>query len=393
MFLTKDEERVLDGDFGEAAATAMRLLVSIGEVFEAEKLIPVSSCHVSGVSYKNLGEAGLKLIEDLVEKEAVARVRSTLNPCGMDLRRWREMGVSENFAQRQSALIDLFRKMGIVDTLTCTPYLIGYAPKRGEHIAWGESSAVVFSNSVFGAKTNREAGITALASAIVGKTPLYGAHLEENRTPTHLVRVEGLERKPLHFSCLGYLVGKLAPDARPLFDGIRSGDTSCLKALSAGLATSGGIYIFHSRKWYLGDTKGLERIEITPRELKEVLEEFSSVEEPDAVLMGCPHLSLEELQQVANVLKGRKVAKKLWLFTSRAVLEEAERKGVAQLIAKSGAKIFCDTCMVVSPVEEMGIRSVLTNSCKAAHYLRSLAKVEVSLADAFRCVEVSLGEW
>ena len=109
MFLTKDEERVLDGDFGEAAATAMRLLVSIGEVFEAEKLIPVSSCHVSGVSYKNLGEAGLKLIEDLVEKEAVARVRSTLNPCGMDLRRWREMGVSENFAQRQSALIDLFR--------------------------------------------------------------------------------------------------------------------------------------------------------------------------------------------------------------------------------------------------------------------------------------------
>lgn len=371
----------------------MRLLVSIGEVFEAEKLIPVSNCHVSGVSYKNLGEAGLKLIEDLVEKGAVARVRSTLNPCGMDLKRWREMGVSEKFAQKQSALVDLFRRMGVVDTLTCTPYLIGYAPKRGQHIAWGESSAVVFSNSVLGAKTNREAGITALASAIVGRTPLYGAHLEENRTPTHLIKVERLERKSLHFSCLGYLVGKLAPDARPLFDGIGGGDVSCLKALSAGLATSGGIYIFHSREWFSGSVKGLERIEVTSRELKEVLEEFSGVEEPDAVLMGCPHLSLEELQQVANALKGRRVVRKLWLFTSRAVLDEAEKRGVAQLIAKSGAKIFCDTCMVVSPVEEMGIRSVLTNSCKAAHYLRSLAKVEVSLADTLRCVEVSLGEW
>jgi len=174
---------MLDGEEGPAAAKSMELLVALGEVLGAERLVPVESVHISGVSYKNLGDAGLDFLEDQADLGARARVRATLNPAGMDLDRWRGMGVPEAFADGQLRVVHAFERMGVESTCTCTPYLVGHVPRPGSQIAWAESSAVAYSNSVLGARTNRESGPTTLASAVTGRAALYGCRLEENRLP------------------------------------------------------------------------------------------------------------------------------------------------------------------------------------------------------------------
>ncbi|TDA32695.1 MAG: hypothetical protein DSO02_05075, partial [Hadesarchaea archaeon] len=155
MHLTKEQERMLDGEEGEIVERMFRLLVRMGDLYQADRMIPVSSCQVSGVSYKSLGEPGLEFLEDLAAKGARVRVRTTLNPAGLDLEEWRAMGFPEDFAEKQLRILKAFERLGAEPTVTCTPYLAGLVPSRGEHLAWSESSAVAFSNSVLGARTNR----------------------------------------------------------------------------------------------------------------------------------------------------------------------------------------------------------------------------------------------
>jgi predicted aconitase len=182
MQLTKQEQKMLDGEEGYAVRKSMEILVALGEIYGAKNLIKVGSVQVAGVSYHNLGDAGLEFLNELAVDGKV-RVLTTLNPAGMDLENWKQLGISPEFAEKQNLVIDAFKRMGILISCTCTPYLIGNLPLYGEHIAWSESSAVTFANSVLGAKTNREGGPSALAAAFVGKTPCYGLHLDEN-SPT-----------------------------------------------------------------------------------------------------------------------------------------------------------------------------------------------------------------
>ena len=182
MELTKQEQAMLDGKEGYAVRKSMEILVALGEIFGAKSLIDVGSVQVAGVSYHNLGDAGLEFLDSLAADGRV-KVLTTLNPAGMDLENWKQLGISPEFAEKQNLVIDAFQRMGILISCTCTPYLIGNLPLYGEHIAWSESSAVTFANSVLGARTNREGGPSALAAAFVGKTPCYGLHLDENRVP------------------------------------------------------------------------------------------------------------------------------------------------------------------------------------------------------------------
>ena len=185
MYLTKNEEKMLDGEEGYAVKKSMEILVALGNIYGADRLVEIGSVQVAGVSYHNLGDAGLEFLNELAEDGKV-KVLTTLNPAGMDLEDWRNLGIDPEFARKQNLVIEAFSKMGIVISCTCTPYLIGNLPRYGEHIAWSESSAVTFANSVIGAKTNREGGPSALAAAFVGKTPCYGLHLDQNRVPdTH----------------------------------------------------------------------------------------------------------------------------------------------------------------------------------------------------------------
>ncbi|MDH5703102.1 MAG: aconitase X catalytic domain-containing protein, partial [Aigarchaeota archaeon] len=180
MLLTQLEKEMLEGTHGKAAKKSMEILVTLGEIYGAERMVEVNSVQVAGVSYANLGEPGLEFLAEMAE-DGKARVLTTINPAGMDLENWTQLGIDPDFAKNQGRVIKAFQTMGIVTTCTCTPYLVGNLPLFNEHIAWSESSAVCFANSIIGAKTNREGGPSALAAALTGRTPMYGLHLDENR--------------------------------------------------------------------------------------------------------------------------------------------------------------------------------------------------------------------
>jgi hypothetical protein len=184
----------------------MELLVALGDLDNAERLVPISSAQISGASYKTIGDAGLEFLEEFA-KDVKTCVRSTLNPIGMDREKWREMGIPERFAAPQERILGAYGRMGIDLTCTCTPYFIGNRPSIGDDISWAESSAVVFANSVLGAHTNKEGGPSALAAAIIGKTPYSGLHLTENRMPKVAVKVE-IRPTSDDFTLLGHAIGK-----------------------------------------------------------------------------------------------------------------------------------------------------------------------------------------
>ena len=222
MYLTKEEEKILDGEYGEVLRRCMNLLVSLGDIYGAEKLIPIKSAQISGVSYKTIKDIGLEFLEDFAKENVKVKVYATLNPAGMDLDAWRCLGIDEEFAKKQLRIIEAFKKMEVEIGCTCTPYLTGNLPKFGEHISWAESSAVSFANSVLGAKTNREGGPSALAAAIIGKTPYYGYHLDENRQATHIIELDSqlisnFRYGESFYGALGYLVGKIVKNGTPYF--------------------------------------------------------------------------------------------------------------------------------------------------------------------------------
>jgi predicted aconitase len=378
LHLTVDEEKILAGDEGPAVARLLELLVTLGEVFGAERLVPVVSAHISGVSYKNLGEAGLEWLEEQADLGARARIRATLNPAGMDMGRWREMGVPEEFAAGQERVIDAFRRMGVEPTCTCTPYLVGHVPEFGSQIAWAESSAVCFSNSVLGARTNRESGPTTLASAVTGLAALYGYRLEENRRPGAIVEVAADLESTMDYSALGYYTGKALGTTVPYFRGLGSPSLESMKALGAACATSGGIALWHGEgvtpeaeamKGYLG---GLEVVAAGREELEEARAALTKPLKDPVIALGCPHSTLGEMAEIAGLASGRDFRGRLWVFTSRGVYSEAEKAGYVEAIEGAGGMVLRDTCMVVAPLREMGWEEVATNSFKAGHYMSNM---------------------
>ena len=392
MFLTSEEEGMLAGREGRATQKCMEIMVALGRIYGAERMVRVSSVQVSGVSYKNLGDAGIEFLNELAVDGRV-RVKTTLNPAGMSLTDWRAQGIDGAFAEKQLEVMDAYGRLGVEISCTCTPYLAGNEPSFGQHIAWGESSAVAYANSVLGARTNREGGPSALAASLTGRTPLYGYHLVENRRPTLRVEVEAPLKSPEDFSTMGYFVGKMVKDGVPYFSGVEAAGVEELKTLSAALASSGGVAMFHIGGLTPEAGAGPGRTEtltFASRDLAETRALLSDEGVPDFVSVGCPHCSLTELATVARLLAGRKVIKELWVCCSREVKRQADEAGYTRAIEKSGAKLATDTCMVVAPIEELGHRVIATNSAKASHYLRN-SGLKVRFMPLAECVLEATG--
>jgi len=381
MYLTNAEERLLSGESGEVIERMFRLLVSLGEIYGADRMIPVGSAQVAGVSYKSIGDPGVEFLEDYANKGAVAKIVTFLNPAGMDIEDWQELNVPPAFAEKQLRIMNAFKKMGIIVSATCTPYLAGNLPRFAEHIAWSESSAISFSNSVIGARTNREGGPSALAAALCGVTPNYGLHLTENRKPGVLVDVSARLEDSADFGALGYVVGKKVKNNIPYFQGITDADTDQLKALGAAMAASGAVALYHveslTPEAHLMKTEGLEKVSVTEKDLQDTFSKLSTGNEPDIVILGCPHASLKEIMTISRKLDGKKLKKPLWICTSRMVKEAANRMGFTQTIETAGGRIVADTCMVVSPIEDLGYKTTGVNSGKAANYLPGFCKQNV----------------
>ncbi len=397
MYLTKNEEKMLDGEEGYAVKKSMEILVALGNIYGAEKLIEVGSVQVAGVSYHNLGDAGLEFLNELA-KDGKVKVLTTLNPAGMDLEDWRNLGIDPEFARKQNLVIDAFRKMGILISCTCTPYLIGNLPRYGEHIAWSESSAVTFANSVIGAKTNREGGPSALAAAFVGKTPCYGLHLDENRVPDTHVEVTAELSKFSDWGALGYCVGKQVQNKIPYITGITDVSLDELKSFCASVVTFGSKPLFYMRGITPASEKykpPKEKIILEDSDIREAYEAINDeVEDIDFVCIGCPHASIKEIAKIADLLKNKKISAntEFWVATSRSMKHLADNRGYTEAIEKAGGKFACDTCMAVAPLKGR-FRAVATTSAKGCYYSRH-NKMLTKMGSLEECIGAAVkGKW
>ncbi len=389
MHLTKQEERIYEGECGWANQICMKILVRLGELFKATKLIPISSAHVSGVSYKLLGDAPTDFLEELANSGATVKAKATLNPQSLD-QEYLCKKVSSNICKKQSSVLKSFEKMGLTQSFTCTPYYLE-EPKRGSHLAWSESSAVVYTNSVTGAWTNREGGPSSLAAAIIGKTPNYGIHKAENRQPRVLIKLETRLRNEVEFGALGIHLGKFLGDKIPMIQGLKNASKDDLKQLGAALASTGMVNMFHLSN-NITKAKIMEKISIEATDIRRTIENLSAASKlnPDLVFFGCPHCSLAEIKQIADLLGDKKVKKgtEFWVCTSRYVKEKAKKH--VEEIKKSGGHVLADTCAVVTWTDKLGIKTIMTNSAKTAHYAPTLNKAETILAPLKECLEAAL---
>jgi len=420
MRLTVEEQAMLDGEYGPGVKKGIEIVVALGQIYGAEDLVPVSSVQVAGVSYKNLGDAGVAFLRDWSGQGARVRVPTTLNPAGMDLQDWRKQGIPADFAHKQMAVIEAFASMGVTTTCTCTPYLVAHEPDFGQHLAWAESSAVSYANSVLGARTNREGGPSALAAAIAGRTARFGLHLDENRLAGFVIDVRCPLRTVADFGALGYLVGQrvrrgipfFQSVAEPLLDlpqdfslpvyqhtGLADAAVDRLKALGAAMAASGAVALYHiegiTPEAIRGNVvaNGAEHLAI--HSLDEAYAALNhNVDRIDFVSVGCPHASLEEIRQIAGGVNGQHLEATLWVATAGDTKQLAAERGWVQIIERAGGLVVADTCMVVAPVDELGFRTLATNAGKAAFYSPAHSRLAVRFGSLERCIRAAIsGRW
>jgi predicted aconitase len=391
--LTKEEQDMFDGKYGKAAKKSMEILATLGDIFEAEYMVDVYGVQIAGVSYANLGEAGLEFLSEMAEDGKV-RVLTTLNPAGMDRENWMALGIDKEFAKNQNRAIDAFAQMGIITTCSCTPYLIGNAPHFGQHIAWAESSAVCYANSVIGARTNREGGPSALASALTGKTPNYGYHLNDNRHGEVLINVNTPVKGTDEFGVLGKIIGdKLGELGKkiPYITGIELATIEELKSFCASVATYGGVALFHMEgitPEYNTYPKPTDlSFDIDHELLEKIRSELIDEDiEIDFVSIGCPHASIHEIAKIASLIKGKKVKKEFWITTARPTKKIADEAGYSKLIEDAGAKFAADTCCVVAPIKGR-FKGIMVDSAKACYYGRAKNQFKVKIGTIEECIE------
>ncbi|MDH4123030.1 MAG: aconitase X catalytic domain-containing protein [Thermoplasmata archaeon] len=387
MHITKDEEKILQGELGETKRKSMELLVALGDLSDADRLIPISSAQVSGASFKTISRAGVEFLEEFAI-DAKVSVKTTLNPIGMDRDTWKELGIPAGFAVMQKRILDAYDKMGIELTCTCTPYFIGNRPNPGDTIAWAESSAVVFANSVLRARTNKEGGPSALAAAIIGKTPRFGLHIDENRRPTVGIRIEKALASS-DYTLLGHAIGRKIGQDVPIIVGIDPTEDEH-KALGAAMAASGAASMYlHDRD--VNACESFETIDdvisIESHDLNESKDSLSTAsDDVDIIAVGCPHLSIKEMIDMAQFLKNRHPSNKCkaWFCVSRDVARHCPDE--VHVLKKFG-NVACDTCMVVAPLEEIA-GTTGTDSAKAATYLPTLCKQKVWFANRKNLLEL-----
>jgi hypothetical protein len=400
--LSPDDRAMLDGELGEAARLAMRIVADMAGVMEADRLIDVASAHVDGCLYH--GPAGLEFAERLVAGGAAVSVPTTLNTGTLDLLHpelVRETPERASAARRQ---MDLYVAMGCRATWTCAPYQLPGRPFLGQQIAWAESNAIVFANSVLGARTNRYGDFIDICAAITGRVPDAGLHREENRRAELVLRLSGISDRLLEedvlYPVLGEVVGREAGNAVVAIEGLPLDTTEDrLKALGAAAASSGSVALFHAvgitpeaptLEAALGGHRASRTVEITQERLRAARDELTTTSREDvaAVSLGTPHFSLAEFEALMPLLDGIRVNPDVDLFisTGRDVLSEAERRGWLPHVRAAGARIVTDTCPYITPIMRVKDGPVMTNSAKTAWYAPMNVGADVVFGSLEECV-------
>ncbi|HXG17270.1 MAG TPA: aconitase X catalytic domain-containing protein [Calidithermus sp.] len=407
MRLGPEEEAILAGRRGEPARHALECQLAVGEFFGAERMVPVASAHLTG-DPESMGEAGLAYVEDLARQGARFVVPTTTNARNVDFDCYRELGQPEAVAAAERRLRDLVVGMGAVPLDSCINYQAGCPPRFGEHLAWGDTGTVIFANAVAGARSNFEGGPASYWAALTGRVPAYGMHLPERRRGTHLVEVRDQPRCVSDWGALGVLVGRRLTNywLVPVFTGLTvEPSADALKHLGATLASYGSLAMFHvvgvtpearTVEEAFGGAAPRERIVVEPGDLDRTYRSFAPAgPEVDVVVFGTPHLSLFELRDLAERLRGRRVhpRTRLFLTTNAQVRALAERAGYAAAIAAAGGRILAGPCYyIMTPrllAELHGFRTIVTDSAKLANIIPASGYTPVFRPTA-ACVEAAI---
>jgi len=404
--LSEHDQAMLDGREGRAAQFAMRIMVRMAEVYGARELLDVSQAHIDSVSI--LSDSMLEFAEALAGWGAQVRVPTTLNMVPLDTQGWQELGVRPDVAHKALRQIRAYAKMGCIPTCTCAPYEGYLTPRFGQHIAWAESNAIVYANSVLGARTNRYGDYLDICAAITGRVPRQGLHLTENRRGQLLFKLVGvppaLLREDVFYPVLGHLVGRTAQDQIPVIEGLPTTTTrEQLKALGAAAASAGAVALFHA----VGVTPEARTlaeafhgavpqrvVEIRPGELRAAWAELSTAQEGqrlDAVVLGCPHFSFLEFRALARVIRaqqGQRVypGMRFLILTHQAAYALLQRTDLLEELTAFGAEVVLDTCVFSSPLLAAGVKVVMTNSGKQAYYAPGGLGVSVAFGSLADCV-------
>jgi predicted aconitase len=402
-----DRDRAMaDGDGGPAQALAMSILVRMADVYGATELMDISQAHIDSTIY--LGDATLEFAERLAALGARVAVPTSLNVSGVDECGWKDWAVKPEWAAKAARQMLAYERMGAVPMWTCAPYQTHMRPVFGQQIAWGESNAISFANSVIGARTERYPDLLDICCAITGRVPAVGLHLTENRGGQICLRLtnvpEALQQDDQFFAVLGHLVGKLADESIPVIDGIVvSPAEDQLKAFAAAAASSGRVALFHMvgvtpeaptlDAAFLG--RPPERtLAITTADLRAARRELTTADgrELDMVILGSPHFSLAEFSLLAPLVAGHRAHPrvKFLITSSRLMKERAHETGVLAPIAAFGAQITLDTCILASPMLPPEIKTLMTNSAKYAYYAPSLLNTRVTFGSLADCVRSAI---
>ena len=401
--LTAHDRALLAGEFGKAAQVAMQIVLRMAQLQGAEQLIDITQAHIDGCIYT--GPASLRFARQLVEWGAKVRVPTTLNSISVDQRRWSELGIDPALGEPASALGDAYMAMGAQLSFTCAPYLLDSAPKAGEQIVWAESNAVVYANSVLGARTLKYPDYLDICIALTGRAPLTGCHLDARRKARLHVELPPLaDLDDSFYPLLGYHIGALAGSRIPLISGLEQHlpDLDDLKAFGAAFATTSSAPLFHIAgvtPEALDPAQVLDGpLPVTRVTLADLLlswQELNSARDPsvDVVSLGNPHFSLSEFARLARLCQGRHCHPHVVLAITcgRAVLEQARAAGHIAAIEAFGATLVCDTCwcMLGEPVIPPAARNLMTNSGKYAHYAPGLVGRKVHFASLAECVDAA----
>jgi predicted aconitase len=401
--LTEDERAIAAGARGDGAAMAMRIVAETARLMGAHHLLPIESAHIDGALYH--GDSGTLFAERLVAGGAKVSVRATLNVGAIDLTGCSRNQLPPHELAMATRMMHAYRELGCEPTWTCAPYQAGHRPRLGSQVAWGESNAVAFCNSVLGARTNRYGDFLDIACAIAGRAPDYGLHRSENRHATVVFDVSDLDdaflKSDVAWPVLGNLYGRVIGTAIGVITGLRMRPwEDILKAFGATAASSGSVALFHvagttpeapDEATACGHRPPRERIRVTPEMVRDAQRRLSTTEAADridAVAIGSPHLSLEEFDRLRARLRGRRLAVPLYACTGRHVLHILERDGHRAELEASGVVIVADTCVVVTPIlPEKAGAILMTNSGKFAHYAPANTGYSVLYASLAECVE------
>ncbi len=402
LTLSPNDHEMLRGELGPASRMAMSIVARMAEVAGAQELLDITGAHIDSTVY--IGDAGLEFAERLAGLGAKVAVPTTLNVSGLDEHHWQEWAVPSDWARQAYRQMVAYRGMGTIPTWTCAPYQTEMRPSFGQQIAWGESNAIAFANSVLGARTERYPDLFDICCAITGRAPAIGLHLTENRRGQLLFRLsevpEPLQTSDDFYPVLGHFIGKASLDKIPVIAGMRmKPDEDQLKAFGAAAASSGGVAMFHmvgitpeapTLEAAFQGGRQIATIDVTMDTLRDARRELTHADTNrlDMVVLGSPHFSLAEFRRLAPMLTGKKKHPdvKFLVTSSRAMAQLADRAGLLEPLRSFGAQITVDTCILTSPMLPPEVENLMTNSAKFAYYTPGLLGRQIAFGSLQDCV-------